>query len=75
MLVIPSLAIMGWKGGHGENKTVKLDSKMKPILQSAFKHIKAMIIGSILVFLAAGTYSASLSVSLLPSGCQINDNC
>lgn len=67
MLVIPALAFMGWKGGNGGKQTVKLDSKMKPILQSAFKHKKAMIIGSILVFLAAGTYSAFLPVSLLPS--------
>lgn len=65
MLVIPALAFMGWKGGNGEEK---LDSKMKSILQSAFKHKKAMIIGSILVFLAAGIYSAFLPVSLLPSG-------
>lgn len=68
MLVIPTLALMGWKGGNGEKQTVKLDSKMKPILQSAFKHKKAMIIVSILVFLAAGAYSAFLPVSLLPSG-------
>ncbi|PGY06858.1 efflux RND transporter permease subunit [Bacillus sp. AFS031507] len=68
MLVIPALAFMGWKGGNGEKQTVKLDSKMKPILQSAFKHKKAMIIVSILVFLAAGIYSAFLPVSLLPGG-------
>lgn len=68
MLVIPALTFMGWKGGNGEKQTVKLDSKMRPILQSAFKHKKAMIIVSILVFLAAGIYSAFLPVSLLPSG-------
>lgn len=68
MLVIPALAFMGWKGGNADKQTVKLDTKMKPILQSAFKHKKAMIIASIVVFLAAGTCSAFLPVSLLPSG-------
>jgi multidrug efflux pump subunit AcrB len=68
MLVIPALAFMGWKGGNKDQQTVKLDSKMKPILQSAFKHKKAMIMVSIIVFLAAGIYSAFLPVSLLPSG-------
>lgn len=68
MLVIPALAFMGWKGGNADQQTVKLDTKMKPILQSAFKHKKAMIIASIVVFLAAGTCSAFLPVSLLPSG-------
>ncbi|HLO12836.1 MAG TPA: efflux RND transporter permease subunit, partial [Pseudoneobacillus sp.] len=68
ILVIPALVFMGWKGGNGEKQTVKLDSKMKPILQSAFKHKKAIIIVSIVVFLAAGAYSAFLPISLLPSG-------
>jgi len=68
MLVIPALAFMGWKGGNREKQTVRLDSKMKPVLQSAFKHKKAMIIVSILIFVAAGTFSAFLPVSLLPSG-------
>ncbi|MGX9135076.1 efflux RND transporter permease subunit [Rummeliibacillus sp. JY-2-4R] len=68
MLVIPALAFMGWKGGSKEKRTIKMDSKMKPILQSAFKHKKAMISASILVFLATGAYSAFLPVSLLPSG-------
>ncbi|WP_336883640.1 efflux RND transporter permease subunit [Priestia koreensis] len=68
MLVIPALAFMGWKVGKEEKQTVKPDSKMKPILQTAFKHKKAMIAISILVFLAAGAYSAFLPVSLLPSG-------
>lgn len=68
MLVIPALAFMGWKGGNADQQTLKLDTKMKPILQSAFKHKKAMIIASIVVFLAAGTCSAFLPVSLLPSG-------
>ncbi|WML49723.1 efflux RND transporter permease subunit [Neobacillus sp. PS3-34] len=68
MLVIPALAFMGWKGGNATKKTVKLDYAMKPVLQSAFKHKKAMIIVSILVFVGAGIYSAFLPVSLLPSG-------
>jgi multidrug efflux pump subunit AcrB len=68
MLVIPALAFMGWKGGSTTKQTVKLDSVMKPILQSAFKHKKAMIIVSVLVFLGAGIYSAFLPVSLLPNG-------
>ncbi|KMY56178.1 acriflavine resistance protein B [Bacillus sp. FJAT-27231] len=68
MLVIPALAFMGWKGGDGGKQTVKLDSAMKPVLESAFKHKKAMIIVSIVVFLGAGIYSAFLPVSLLPSG-------
>ncbi|MGZ4161542.1 MAG: efflux RND transporter permease subunit, partial [Neobacillus sp.] len=38
-----------------------------PVLQTAFKHKKAMILVSILVFLCAGIYSAFLPVSLLPS--------
>ncbi|MFJ8511649.1 efflux RND transporter permease subunit [Lysinibacillus xylanilyticus] len=67
MLVIPALAFMGWNGNRAK-QTVKLDSAMKPVLQSAFKHKKAMIIVSILVFLGAGIYSAFLPVSLLPSG-------
>lgn len=68
MLVIPALAFMGWNGSNTTKKTVRLDSAMKPVLQSAFKHKKAMIIVSILVFLAAGIYSAFLPISLLPSG-------
>ncbi|PFJ15550.1 acriflavine resistance protein B [Bacillus cereus] len=68
ILVIPALAFMGWKGGNGAKQTVKLDSVMKPVLQSAFKYKKAMVIVSILVFLGAGIYSAFLPVSLLPSG-------
>ncbi|MBI0579187.1 efflux RND transporter permease subunit [Neobacillus cucumis] len=68
MLVIPALAFMGWKGGNGAKQTVKLDHVMKPVLYSAFKHRKAMIIVSILVFLGAGIYSAFLPISLLPSG-------
>ncbi|MDP4169968.1 MAG: efflux RND transporter permease subunit, partial [Bacillota bacterium] len=67
MLVIPALAFMGWKSGNSTKQTVKLDSAMKPVLQSAFKHKKAMIIVSILVFIAAGIYSAFLPVNLLPS--------
>jgi multidrug efflux pump subunit AcrB len=67
MLVIPALAFMGWKGGSSQKQTVKLDTTMKPVLQSAFKHKKAMIIVSVLVLIAAGTYSAFLPVSLLPS--------
>jgi len=67
MLVIPALAYMGWNG-KGAKQTVKLDRTMQPVLQSAFKHKKAMIIVSILVFLGAGIYSAFLPVSLLPSG-------
>ncbi|MGZ4160548.1 MAG: efflux RND transporter permease subunit, partial [Neobacillus sp.] len=67
MLVIPALAFMGWKGGESTKQTVKLDSVMKPILQSAFKRKKTMIIASILVFLGAGIYSAFLPVNLLPS--------
>jgi multidrug efflux pump subunit AcrB len=68
MLVIPTLAFMGWKSGNSTKQTVKLDSAMKPLLQSAFKHKKAMIIVSILVFVGAGAYSAFLPVNLLPSG-------
>ncbi|MED1469919.1 efflux RND transporter permease subunit [Bacillus salipaludis] len=68
MLVIPALAFMGWKGGNGAKQTVKLDHVMKPVLHSAFKHRKAMILVSILVFLCAGIYSAFLPISLLPSG-------
>ncbi|MFD0829490.1 efflux RND transporter permease subunit [Neobacillus sp. M.A.Huq-85] len=68
MLVIPALAFMGWKGGNGAKQTVKLDHVMKPVLHSAFKHRKAMITVSILVFLGAGIYSAFLPISLLPSG-------
>ena len=68
MLVIPALAFMGWKGGNSAKQTVKLDSVMKPVLLSAFKHKKAMISVSLFVFLGAGIYSAFLPVSLLPSG-------
>lgn len=67
MLVIPALAFMGWKGRDLKKHTVKVDSFMKPVLQTAFKHKKAMILVSILVFLCAGIYSAFLPVSLLPS--------
>lgn len=67
MLVIPALAFMGWKGRDLKKHTVKVDTFMKPVLQTAFKHKKAMILVSILVFLCAGIYSAFLPVSLLPS--------
>lgn len=68
MLVIPTLAFMGWKGGNNPKQTVKLDSIMEPVLQSAFKHKKAMIIVSTLVFLGASIYAVFLPISLLPSG-------
>jgi multidrug efflux pump subunit AcrB len=67
MLVIPALAFMGWKGGNTAKKTVMLDSLMKPVLQSAFKHKKVMVISSVLIFICAGIYSSFLPINLLPS--------
>ncbi|UQD53133.1 AcrB/AcrD/AcrF family protein [Bacillus methanolicus] len=68
MLVIPTLAFMGWKGGNSTEKTVTVEPLMKPVLQFAFKHKKSMVFGTILIFAFAGIYSAFLPVNFLPSG-------
>ncbi|WP_433742291.1 efflux RND transporter permease subunit [Falsibacillus pallidus] len=68
MLVIPTLAFMGWKGGKPPKETITLDKKMRPVLEKAFKHKKALLFISLAVFLAAGVCSTLLPISLLPSG-------
>jgi multidrug efflux pump subunit AcrB len=67
MFVIPALAFMGWKGTTSQKKTVSMESRMKPILTSAFKHKKIMILISTLIFALSATYAAFLPISFLPS--------
>lgn len=67
MLVIPALAFIGWKGTTSQKKTVSMESKMKPLLTSAFKHKKIMIFFSMTIFVLSATYAAFLPVSFLPS--------
>ncbi|MFD0048122.1 efflux RND transporter permease subunit [Actinomycetes bacterium NPDC127524] len=67
MLVIPTLAFMGWKGAPSAKKAVSLDQSMKPLLLKSLKHRKLVVLVSILVFACAAAYSAFLPVSLLPS--------
>ncbi|WP_409292862.1 efflux RND transporter permease subunit [Peribacillus sp. SCS-37] len=67
MLVIPTLAFMGWKGAPAAKKAVSLDQSMKPILLKSLKHRKLVVLISVLVFVVSAAYSAFLPVSLLPS--------
>ncbi len=67
MLVIPTLAFMGWKGAPSKQKAVSLEPMMKPVLASALKHKKLVVLISALLFIFAASYSAFLPVSFLPS--------
>ncbi len=67
MLVVPTLAFMGWRGALSQKKAVSLEVTMKPPLMAAFKHRKWIMILSLFIFLFAAAYSAFLPISLLPS--------
>lgn len=67
MCVIPALAFMGWKGAPSNKKSVSIEPMMKPVLQSALKHKKAMVFGSVIIFVFAAIYAAFLPINFLPS--------
>lgn len=67
MLVIPTLTFMGWKGAPSKQKAVSLEPMMKPVLLSALKHKKLVVLISALLFIFGASYSAFLPVSFLPS--------
>lgn len=67
ILVIPALALMGWKGTSNSKKAVSLEPMMKPILQSTLKNKKLVILISSLVFAVAAGYASFLPVSFLTS--------
>ncbi|MBP0726843.1 efflux RND transporter permease subunit [Bacillus sp. RG28] len=67
MLVIPTLAFLGWKGAPSKQKALSLEPAMKPVLKSALKHRKLVVIISVLLFAVAAGFGSLLPVSLLPS--------
>lgn len=67
MLVIPTLAFMGWKGTPDKQKAVSLESSMKPLLVKTLKHRKLVLLLSAFIFVFSAAYSAFLPVSFLPS--------
>jgi multidrug efflux pump subunit AcrB len=67
ILVIPALALMGWKNNTKKTKAVSLEPMMKPILLSSLKKKKLTIFISALLFILAVTFGSFLPVSFLPS--------
>ncbi|QKE73938.1 efflux RND transporter permease subunit [Arthrobacter citreus] len=67
ILVIPALALMGWKNNAKKTKAVSLEPLMKPILKSSFKKKKLTIFISALLFIFAVAFGSFLPVSFLPS--------
>ncbi|WP_040948981.1 efflux RND transporter permease subunit [Gorillibacterium massiliense] len=65
MIVIPSLAFLGWKGGS--TKTVTLEPAMRPILQASLKHKKTVIGITLALLVCAAALGSQLPFSLLPS--------
>jgi Cation/multidrug efflux pump len=65
MLVIPSLAYMGWKGNNA--KSVHMEPVMRPILEAALKHKKAVIGITLALLIGAAALASRLPFSLLPS--------
>lgn len=65
MLVIPSLAFMGWKGIGA--KSVTLEPAMKPILQAALKRKKTVVGITLALLIVAAALGSQLPFSLLPS--------
>ncbi|RUS46975.1 efflux RND transporter permease subunit [Cohnella sp. AR92] len=65
MLVIPSLAYMGWKGNQA--KSVTLEPVMRPILQAALKHKKTVVGITLALLIGAAALATQLPFSLLPS--------
>ncbi|WP_088069342.1 efflux RND transporter permease subunit [Gottfriedia luciferensis] len=67
ILVLPALALMGWKGSSNNKKAVSLEPMMEPILKGTLKRKKLTIIVSSLLFIFAAGYGSFLPVSFLPS--------
>ncbi|PGM52095.1 efflux RND transporter permease subunit [Bacillus sp. AFS053548] len=67
ILVIPALALMGWKNNTKKTKAVSLEPMMKPILLSSLKKKKLTIFISALIFIFAVAFGSFLPVSFLPS--------
>lgn len=65
MLVIPSLAFMGWKGIGA--KSVTLEPAMKPILLGALKRKKTVVGITLALLVIAAALGSQLPFSLLPS--------
>jgi multidrug efflux pump subunit AcrB len=65
MLVIPSLAFMGWKGIGA--KSVTLEPAMKPILEGALKRKKTVVGVTLALLVVAAALGSQLPFSLLPS--------
>ncbi|WP_127531573.1 efflux RND transporter permease subunit [Paenibacillus kobensis] len=65
MVVIPTLAFMGWKEPKG--KAVTLEPLLKPLLVTALARKKTVISVSLIVFIAAAYFATQLPFSLLPS--------
>lgn len=66
ILVIPALALMGWKGTSNSKKAVSLEPMMKPILSKSLKNRKLVVFISCLLFVFAASYASFLPVSFLP---------
>ena len=67
ILVIPALALMGWKNNTKKTNAVSLEPMMKPILLSSLKKKKLTIFISALLFIFAVAFGSFLPVSFLPS--------
>lgn len=65
MLVIPSLAFLGWKGSGA--KSVNLEPVMRPVLQASLTHKKKVIAITLVLLLGAAALGSQLPFSLLPS--------
>ncbi|MFB9328706.1 efflux RND transporter permease subunit [Paenibacillus aurantiacus] len=65
MVVIPTLAFMGWKAPKGQ--AVTLEPLMKPLLVAALARKKTVISISLVLFIAAAIFASLLPFSLLPS--------
>jgi len=67
ILVIPALALMGWKNNTKKTNAVSLEPIMKPILVSSLEKKKLTIFISALLFIFAVAFGSFLPVSFLPS--------
>ncbi|KQL41340.1 acriflavine resistance protein B [Bacillus sp. FJAT-25509] len=67
ILVIPALALMGWKNNTKKTKAVSLEPIMQPILKNTIKKKKLTISISVLLFIFAAAYGSFLPVSFLPT--------
>lgn len=64
-LVIPTFGYLGWKSLKDNSKNI--EPVMEPVLRFAFKRKRLIVSLSVVIFLAAASYAATLPVNILPS--------